>query len=213
MIQMILFAAALAAAPTELRIDHAAARVVVTPARGGTLSATVTPAGAGPPLQVRREGKVLVIDGGLPEAGHGGLFDVFNGSRCKTNPAALPLITVRSPADVRITGTGALFGQVGASDSLVLDTDGCGRWRIGPVVGTLWMRVKGQTTAEVAGHAPKADLYAWGASEIRHSGEVGVLTAEVHDASTIRVRMVDGAVDSLVSGSGDIIYARPPKAP
>ena len=210
--QMIILAAALAtAAPADLRIEHAAARVVVTPARGGVLSVSVTSGREGPPLAIRREAGALVVDGGVASAGKGGLFDVFNQSRCKADPASLPLITVRAPANVRITGSGALFGQVGPADSLMLDAEGCGRWVVGSIGGPVWIQLKGATTAEVAGHAPRAEFYAWGSSQIHHSGEVGSMTAQVHGSAKVRVRLVDGSVDSLVDGSGDVLYSRPAK--
>jgi hypothetical protein len=210
MIASVLLAAALAASPpTELRIERAAARVVVVPARGGSLSVSVKPGGQGPAPRVRREGAALVVDGGQASAGHGGIFDVLNLSRCKSDPASLPVVTVRAPPYVRITGSGALFGRVGPADSLMLDTEGCGRWSVGSIAGPVWIRAKGDTRVEVAGHAPKAELYAFGSSDIHHTGEVGTLTAEVHGASKVRVKLVDGQVDSVVDGSGDVLYSRP----
>ena len=211
--QVILLAAAIAAAsgPTELRIEHAAARVVVTPARGAVVSATIQQAKDGPPLSMHREGAALVIDGGQAGAGHGGLFDVFNASRCKTDPKLLPLVTVRSPAGVKITSVGAVFGEVGPADSLAMTASGCGRWTVGSIAGPVAVRLDGTGRVVVAGHAPRAELIATGGSEIVHTGEVGSLTAEVHGSSKVKVKLVDGQVDSLIDGSGDVTYDRPSK--
>jgi hypothetical protein len=210
--QTILLAAVLAAAgPTELRIENAAARVVVIPRRGGVLTAAIRQAKDGPPLQLRREGAALVVDGGQAGAGRGGIFDLFNQSRCRTDPATLPLVTVRAPADARIVSSGAIFGQVGPADSLTLTAKGCGRWAAGSVAGPLSIHVDGHTRVTVAGNAPRAELVATGASRIEHTGEVGSLTAEVHGSSTVQVRLVNGQVDSLIDGTGDVTYGRPAK--
>jgi hypothetical protein len=210
--QMILLAATLAAAgPTELRIEHAAARVVVVPKRGGVVSATVQQAKDAPPLTVRREGAALVVDGGLNNAGHGGLLDVFNLSKCRTDPATLPLVTVQAPASARIVSEGAIFARVGPADGLYLKAKGCGTWAVGSIGGPVDINIDGQTKVTVSGHAPHAELRATGASRIDHTGEVGILTAEVHGSSTVMVKLVNGQVDSVIDGTGDVTYGRPAK--
>jgi hypothetical protein len=198
---VLLAAAALTAQPpvglASLRIEHAAARVVIVPEARGALSVAIRQGRGLPPLTQRRDGPALVIDGGLADAGRRGRFDLLDRSRCRAKPADLPVVTVRAPLNARIAVSGAIFGEVRASDSLELTADGCGVWRVGPVRLRLTIRTSGSPTVEVAsvngelgvqlkgsgdviiggGHAPVATVVIDGSGDIEDRGSIGRLQA------------------------------------
>ena len=193
------------AGPSELRIEHAAARVVVIPEARADVAVTVRAGKSGPAPTMRRDGKFLVVDGGVAGAGQGGLFDFSDGSRCKTAPADLPLITVRAPLNARITASGAIQGQVGPSRSLVLNTTGCSHWTAAAVNGLLAVSVKGPGAVTVAGNANRAELSVDGPGSINHTGEIGELDATTIHNGKIRAHVVYGEAES----QGDVVYGRP----
>jgi len=227
-----LLAAVLTQLPADLaylRIEHAAARVVVIPQAGDGVAVAVRQAARLPPLKIRRDGAALVVDGGLARAGQGGWFDWFDRSGCRTPPAGLPLITVRAPMTVRIAASGALFGEVAASDDLALAATGCGTWRLAPVRRTLAIAVTGATRVDAAhtdgtlritlegpgavaveaGHSPTAAIDLRGSGTVDHRGTVGTLAASLRGSGKVRVREVWGLVDAMVDGTGDVFYSRP----
>ena len=195
-----------------LRIEHAAARVVVIPEARGTLSVSVQHGPSRlPQLQVRQEGGRIVVDGGLlehglfggPVGGHerarcvGGLQArrFFGGRPLDTRAvvveqvgrvayADLPVITVHAPMNVRLAASSAVYGGVGRSDSASLSLTGCGDWTVADVRGQL-----------------AADLI--GSGDLRAS-RAGTLNAHLAGSGDLSTTAVDGAAEVQVAGSGDV---------
>lgn len=202
---------------------------MVIPKPRGAMSAAIRQGRDLPPLTLRREGAVLVVDGGLAQAGKGGLFDILDRSRCRMQPADLPVITVRAPINVRIVADGAVHGEVGPTESLDLTLSGCGAWKLAPVRFTLTVRKTGASTVDAAsvnsvlgvrligsgdvvirdGHAPIATVLIDGSGNVVDHGTVGRLAADLRGSGKVTVREIWGELDASVRGSGDVLYHRP----
>lgn len=208
-----------AQAPTPgLRIEHAAARVLVIPEARSNVSITVQGGDARlPVLRVRTEGGVVVVEGGLDRRidGCGGYGIVF-----KTGPHRdqtmrvgvrgigpltldrLPVITARVPMDASVTAGDAVWGEVGPSNSLKLGNKGCGDWTVGDVRGPLSVALSGSGDAR-GGNAGSVQIAVSGSGDVTLR-DVGALTASVVGSGGIKVGRANGPVSARISGSGGI---------
>ena len=122
----------------SLRIENAAARVVVIPERRANIAVSIKQAGKGPKLKTRQVGPMLVIEG---QGGERRSFWPFSRREPLTCDGGahrdLPVITAHVPVNARVSASGAVYGEIGPSSSLALTTDGCGEWRVGDVTGQL----------------------------------------------------------------------------
>ena len=144
-------AMAFAEAPS-VRVDHAAARVIVVPENRADISVTINQGRAGlHPLEIRHDGGVIVVDGGLGHAGWSwgpkvwGISGGWDGVNCRGSGdhvrvavqgkevalADLPIVTIRTPMNVHVGGSGAIFGEVGPSASVDLGKRGMRRLACG----------------------------------------------------------------------------------
>jgi hypothetical protein len=212
-------AAAAADIPT-FRIERAAARVVVIPEARGDITYTIKQGRADlRPLTSRQDGGVIVVDGG-----YGGPFIGIHinedlncrgsGDRISVNirgkgwvPLAdLPVVTVRTPLDSRISAGGAIYGEVGPSSALDLGSAGCGDWRAQDVKGELRVRIAGSADFHGAS-AGDADVGVSGSGDILLGG-VRALTAHIAGSGDVKVGAVQGPLAAQISGSGDITVER-----
>ncbi|MBP8072599.1 MAG: hypothetical protein KAY20_03445, partial [Brevundimonas sp.] len=143
----------------EVEIDHAVARVAVIVEDRADIAVEVEQGTSGlPAIQVTRVGNEVRIDGGLRRRG---FLNRSNGIReCRSGPenaqrpgdgasvevrdlgriniSDAPLIVIRTPRQVDISTSGAVFGSVGrGATSVELGSAGCGDWNVantdGPV--------------------------------------------------------------------------------
>lgn len=203
---------------TSVDVRDAVARVVVIPEARGDVDIRV--AGGDPrlpPLQVRREGARIVVDGGLARR-IGGCSSTrwgWNGDSRSWNPSVdvrglgrialrdMPVITVRTPMQANVGADGAVWGEVGPSDQLNLAHSGCGDWTVAPVRGTfdLASRGSGDTRARSVGRL---------ASAIQGSGDLvldsveGPAVLSIAGSGDVKIERVSGAVSGDIAGSGDI---------
>ena len=184
---------ALAAASTPawadatLRVEHAAARMVVIPENRADVAYTIQPGRAGlPPIQKRLDGGVTVLDGGLdggfwPFGIHRGLNCRGSGDHVRVSIPGhgevalqdLPVITAHVPMNADLKVGDAVFGEIGPSASVSFANAGCGDWRVADVHGPAHFAVSG-------------------------SGDI-----RAHDAADARV---------AISGSGDVYGGASPNS-
>jgi hypothetical protein len=239
-----------AAQGPSVRIDHAAARVVVVVENRADISVSVTRGDPRlPAVTVRRDGGVTVVDGGLNTWGMncGGGYSVnhlWGGishtrddrsvrlpGRGKIDLTALPVITVHVPRRAAISESGAVWGEVGASEALDLSMSGCGDWSIGPVagraslsmsgsgdvrgagVGALKVSTSGSGSVELTGVSGAAEVSVSGSSDIKLGVVGGALMAHSAGSGNLTAASVAGPIESSIAGSSDvkILGGRSPK--
>ncbi len=199
----VLGAAMAGAAHAEgLQIEHAAARVIVIPEARSTLSVTVQQGDPRlPEVTVRPQGGGVVVEGGLDrrlQGCNGGLIHLNLGITSHTYDhrgvkvagvgfvpiAGLPVITAHVPMDAKVSASGAVWGQMGATRSLSLSNVGCGDWIVGDVHGPL-------TAAQV------------GSGDLR-GGDIQTLRSNISGSGDLFLKTVGGEADASVNGSGDV---------
>jgi hypothetical protein len=194
----------------QVKIEHAAARVVVIPEARSDVAVTISHGPSRlPQLQVRREGGQVIVDGGLGDSGRGDGSGPLRGSdhvNCVTRHAIgsirresqlvivrgvgevaygdLPVITVHTPMNVHIGASSAVYGEVGRSESLELASSGCGDW----------------TAAEVRG---RLAFVSSGSGNLK-ARSAGGLTTHMSGSGGLEAETIGSDVDAILSGSGNI---------
>jgi hypothetical protein len=186
----------------ELRIEHAAARVVIIPEARSSVSVTVQQGDRRlPEVTVRQEGASVMVEGGLDRRIQGCqgeithlkfVVPVHDYDRRSVKIAgvglvpyaALPVITAHVPLDAKVGASGAVWGQVGATHSLTLSNVGCGDWTFGDVHGPL-------VAAQVGSGAFRGE-------------DAQTLRSSISGSSDLFLRTIVGGADSSISGSGDV---------
>lgn len=193
----------------QVRVEHAAARLVVIPEARNNVSVTVHHGDSRlPELTVRQEGDKVIVDGGLARGPFG---EVVQRTRCvgsytvthigplthtldnravvvggvgRVAYGDLPVITARVPLNARVAGSSAVYGDIGRSESLKVSSAGCGDW----------------TVADVHGHLTVATA---GSGDVQ-AGAVGGLTGKLAGSGDLRTGPVASDVEVSVAGSGDV---------
>jgi hypothetical protein len=191
----------------QVRVEHAAARLVVIPEARNNVSVSVSHGPSRlPQLSVRQEGDHVVVEGGLTEGPFGGERIRCTGSYTVTHVGPLthtldsravivggvgrvafqdlPVITARVPLNARVAGASAVFGEVGRTESLKVANAGCGDWTVGDV--------RGRLTVSQAG---SGDV---------HAGAAGALTAKLAGSGDLGAGPIGGDAEVAVAGSGDV---------
>jgi len=218
-------APAFAQTPT-LRISHAAARVVISAENRTDIAVSVS-GGASrlPPLNVRRDGRAVVVDGGLDTHSmscggdysqthlFGGIDHVHDTRRVKlagvgwVKVSDLPVITVHAPRAIAVSAGGAVWGDVGPSESLSLDAGGCGDWRIGAVRGKLGVHVAG--SGDIQGDTAGAlDVSVAVSGDVSLHSIAGPTHIDLAGSGDVHLGAVAGAIDARLAGSGDLVADR-----
>ena len=200
-----------------LRIEHAAARVVVIPEPRNDVIYTVQQGRAGlPMLRSRQDGGVMIIDGGLdggfgPFGIHMGLSCQGSGDRVRVRLPGhgdvalqdLPVVTAHVPLNAHVAVGGAVFGEVGPSMSLEFSNAGCGDWRIDDVRGVtdLSLSGSGDVRAKSSGGA-KAHIS--GSSDVYFGAVNGGLEAHISGSGDVHAAYINGPLNAKIAGSGDV---------
>jgi hypothetical protein len=218
-------APAFAQTPT-LRISHAAARVVIQAENRADIAVSVSRGTSRlPPLNVRRDGGAVVVDGGLDTHSiscggdysltHllGGIDHVRDARRVKlagvgwVNVSDLPVITVHAPRAVAVSAGGAVWGDVGPTETLSLDAGGCGDWRIAAVRGKLGVHVAG--SGDIQGDTAGAlDVSVAGSGDVVLRNVAGPAHIDLAGSGDVHLGVVTGAIDARLAGSGDLVADR-----
>ena len=183
--------AAMAAPAVE--INHAVARVVVSPEPRADIKVEFVKTNPRLPIRVWSFLGRTYIDGGLTgwrvqgcrgPVARPSAFVVGVG---EVSADAMPQLLIHTPVDARVSAGGAVFGQVGRSASLELASAGCGDWQVG--------NVRGKMTVNVAG-----------SGSVR-TGQAGGAALRAAGSGAISTREIDGPVEAMNVGSGDIEVA------
>jgi hypothetical protein len=207
---MTLAGAAMAAPAVE--IDHAVARVIVSPEPRSDIRVEILRANPRLPIRVWSLFGRTYVDGGL--AGrrvHGcrgtvaepGAYVLGIG---EVGPDQMPKILIHTPMNARIAAGGAVFGQVGRSTSLALSNAGCGDWQAGNVRGRLTVNVSGSGSVRT-GLAGAATLSVAGSGGITTHDISGPLEVMNLGSGVIDVASVQGVFKARIAGSGHVTVA------
>ena len=211
--------AAASAQQAGVRVEHAAARLIVIPEPRGNVSVTVHQGSAGlPPLQVRQEGGVVVVDGGLDRriegctSAHIGIFthrEEGQGTYVRVRGmraipvAELPVITAHVPLNARVGASDAVWGEVGPTSRLDLATAGCGDWRVADVRGDFHVRMAGSGDVRAASTGATRAALA-GSGDLQLAMVNGGFDVAISGSGDVHSRIVNGPIAAKIAGSGDV---------
>jgi len=220
----ILAMAGAARAAPSVSIADAAARVVVIPEARQDVQVTITRTNRDMPLRVSREGDRVIVDGGRDRhrrwlgfwfgdwgwgpwcSGRGGDARIHLRHRRWTGVDNLPEVVVRTPMDARVSASGAVFGSVGRSDSLVLSNAGCGDWTAANVKGALEINDAGSGDVH-AGAAGALTVHSAGSGDVSARSAAGPVEIRISGSSDAFVGQANGSLDVAISGSGNVRVA------
>lgn len=209
----------------EVDIRHAVARVAVVAEDRTDIAVEIEQGSSGlPAVRVTRDGPHVRIDGGL--GGRWGLpgrgDDVRN---CRPGPAnartpgegasvevrnvgrvnlmEAPLIVIRTPRNVNVDASGAVFGSVGrGAAAIAFGSSGCGVWNIANTDGPMALSVSGSGDIR-AGTSASLDAGISGAGSLI-AGATRDLEVSVSGAGDVVIARVDGPAEISISGVGDV---------
>jgi hypothetical protein len=204
-------AGAAMAAPS-VEINHAVARVIVSPEARGDIKVEIVRANPRLPLRVWSFLGRTYVDGGFAGARVRGCRgpvaepSAFVLGIGEVGPEAMPQILIHTPMDARVAAGGAVFGQIGHSATLELANAGCGDWQVANVRGKMKVNVAGSGSVRT-GQAGAADLRVAGAGSIVTHDIAGSVDAMNVGSGDIDVTSVQGAFSARIAGSGHVKVA------
>lgn len=227
----IVLAAAAMAAPAlakpgpEVEIRHAVARVAVIVEDRTDVAVEVEQGSSGlPAIQVSRIGNEVRIDGGLRRRGFLNRSDSIRECRSGPDNAArpgdgasvevrdhgrinipdAPLIVIRTPRNVNVSASGAVFGSVGrGAASVELGSSGCGYWNVANTDGPVSLSIGGSGDIR-AGSSTSLDISIGGSGSVT-AGATRDLEIAIGGSGDVAVARIDGPLDVAIGGSGDVL--------
>jgi hypothetical protein len=203
--------AASAADAPSVELRDVVARVTVIPEDRADIKVELLATHPKLPLQVSTAGGRTIVDGGLehrirdcdrsgehPSAVVSGLGRV--------DAQAMPNIAIRTPRDVVVASSGAVFGSVGRSGSLELHDSGCSAWTLADVAGEARIHESGAGSVRL-GTAGRLDLHLSGAAQIHAVRARDGLQAALSGAGDINLEELNGPLQAHVSGLGKVKVA------
>jgi hypothetical protein len=118
----------------------------------------------------------------------------------------MPQIAVRMPMNVKVNAGGAVFGDIGRSDSIDLGNAGCGDWTIANTKGKLEVAQAGSGGAK-AGTSSQAEFSIAGSGDVSAQAVTGDLQTNIAGSGDIWVASVNGKFEANIAGSGNITVA------
>ena len=195
-----------ASAATEVELKDMAAKVVVTPENRSDVELKVVyGTNKLPVIMVHTEGNKFVADGKLK----------YHSLDCKTGNdvdvsgiglvgnADLPTVYVKVPMDAKVSAGGAIFGTLGATQTLELNHGGCGGWTVGNVAGHAEVNIGGSGDVTM-GTASDAEVNIGGSGNFK-SGAITKLDANIGGNGDINVDRVNGDTSVNIGGSGNVV--------
>lgn len=209
----------------EVEIRHAVARVAIIVEDRADIAVEVEPGSSGlPSIQVSRVGNEVRIDGGLRRRGFlnrgDGIRDCRSGpdnaqrpgdgasvevrDHGRINLPDAPLIVIRTPRQVDVSASGAVFGSVGrGASSVELGNAGCGDWNVANTEGPVSLSIAGSGDMR-AGTSASLDVSIAGSGSAL-AGATRELDASIAGSGNVTVARIDGPVDVSIAGSGDVM--------
>lgn len=200
----------------RVEIRDAVARVVVIVEDRADVSIEIDGGSSGLARpRVTRDGDRVRIDGGLRnrirecrsgpvggrEPGQGASVEVRDHGRVELSTA--PLIVIRSPRAVSVTGGGATFGTIGrGAASVEMGVAGCGDWTVANVDGPASLSIGGSGSIR-AGTSRSLAVNIGGAGEVT-AGSTGDLEVAIGGSGDVTVARVNGDLSAAIGGSGDV---------
>jgi hypothetical protein len=204
-------AGAASAAPS-VKIKDAVARVVVIPENRTDVKVEMITTNASLPLEVRQNGDEVVIDGNLRMNrinscnSHDGKTSVRVRGVGEVAYDNMPQIAIRTPMNVKVAGGGAVFGDIGRSDSVDLANAGCGNWTVANTKGPMKISQAGSGDTH-AGSAASLRVNIAGSGDVFAQAIGGDLEASIAGSGDVKVASIDGKLEGNIAGSGDITVA------
>ena len=204
-------AASAAVAAPSVGIDNAVARVTISPEPRADVRVDVIRANPRLPLRVWSFAGKTYVDGGLSGRLRGcGLRGGQPVARVLGLPDSgfdvMPQVVIHTPMDVRVTVSGAVWGQAGRSNSLELANSGCGAWSVADVRGRLKISQAGDGGSR-AGAAGAAELYVTGSGSVSTGAIAGPVIAMNVGSGDIDIASLNGPLNARIAGSGQVRVA------
>ena len=202
------FAAAYVQAAPSVEIRDAVARVIVSPEPRSDIRVEVVRANPRLPIHIWSFADHTFVDGGLlyrirdcgerngaPRVTVAGVGDV--------EADAMPQIVIHTPMDARVAASGAVWGQIGRTESLDFANAGCGSWQLANVRGKLKVKQAGSGMTH-AGLAASAELSSAGSGFIATRDVAGPVVAMNVGSGDIDVGSLNGSFEVRIAGSGHV---------
>ncbi len=205
-------AAGVAQAEPSVKIKDAVARVVVIPENRPDIKVEFLTTNASLPLTVRNEGDKVVIDGELRMSRINGCNNRNGKTSVRVRGVGevayenIPQVAIRTPMDVRIGAGGAVFGDIGRSDSVELGNAGCGNWTVANTKGKLEVSQAGSGDTRT-GSASSAEISIAGSGDVSTQAIAGDLEANIAGSGDVSAASIGGKLEGNIAGSGDITVA------
>ncbi|MDR7118904.1 GIN domain-containing protein [Caulobacter sp. BE254] len=198
-----------AAADPSVKIKDAVARVVVVPEARGDVKVEFLTTNKSLPLDIRRNGSDVTVDGGLRRNRINGCNTVMGKIVVHVRGVGdvkwedIPQIVVRVPMDAEVGAAGAVFGSVGRTDHLELSNAGCGDWTVANVRGKLELSQAGSGDTKT-GSAGSAEINIAGSGDVKTQEIGGDLEVNIAGSGGVTAASVNGKLEANIAGSGDV---------
>jgi hypothetical protein len=205
-------AASAASAAPSVKIKDAVARVVVIPENRSDVKVEFLTTNPSLPLTVRQNGDEVIVDGDLR-------MNKINGCNSRNGKVWVkvrgvgevsydnfPQIAVRVPMDAKVQAGGAVFGDIGRSDSVKLGNAGCGDWTIANTKGKLEVAQAGSGDTKT-GSSAVAEISIAGSGDVSTQAVAGDLEVNIAGSGDVSVASIAGKLDGNIAGSGNITVA------
>jgi hypothetical protein len=201
-----------AQAAPEVKIKDAVARVVIIPENRSDIKVEFLTTNASLPLTLKTDGDDVIIDGDLR-------MNRINGCNNNNGKASvrvrnvgevaydnIPQVAIRTPLNVKVGAAGAVFGDIGRSDSVELGNAGCGNWTVANTKGKLEVSQAGSGDTRT-GSAGSAEISIAGSGSVSTQAIAGDLEANIAGSGDVRAASILGKLEGNIAGSGDITVA------
>ena len=133
--------------------------------------------------------------------GEGASVEVRDHGRIEVSRA--PLIVIRTPRNVDVDASGAVFGSVGrGAASVDLGNSGCGHWNVANTEGPVSLSIAGSGDLR-AGTSTGLEISISGSGSVT-AGATRGLEVSIGGSGDVIVARVDGPTEMSIAGSGDV---------
>ena len=205
-------AAGAASAQQSVKIKDAVARVVVIPENRSDVKVEFLTTNPSLPLEVRQNGNEVIVDGDLR-------MNKINGCNSRNGKIWVrvrgvgevsydnfPQIAVRTPMNVKVGAGGAVFGDIGRSDSVSLANAGCGDWTVANTKGRMEISQAGSGDTKT-GTASSVEISIAGSGDVTTQAIAGDFEANIAGSGDISAASIAGRLEGNIAGSGNITVA------